>query len=192
MNRTTIMTKPLKSSFYSCEKDAEKIIKKLFVESKPYSDELKRLLMINTKDCLDSSNKNYQKIIENTSVKELMESKYLTLVPKLKMGEHEEVKSYIILTFDNFSQTSNPEYRDCVVSFDIICHTDYWDLGNYALRPVKIAGIIDGILNESRLSGIGKLEFLGLNQLVLSEELSGYTLMFQAIHGNDDNLSPEE
>ena len=50
---------PFKCSLYSCEKDAEAIIKKLFVTSKPYSDILKRLLIINTKDCLDDSNKNY-------------------------------------------------------------------------------------------------------------------------------------
>lgn len=191
MKRDTIITKPIKSSFYSCEKDAETIIKKLFVSSNPYSDDLKRLLIINTKDCLDDSNENYYKIVKNTSVKELMESKYITLVPKLKLKEHEEVKNYIIMTFDNFSPTSNPEYRDCVVSFDIICHTDYWDLGNYALRPLKIAGIIDGILDGTRLSGIGKFEFLGLNQLILSEELSGYTLMYQATHGNDDTIPPE-
>ena len=191
MKRDTIITKPIKSSFYSCEKDAETIIKKLFVSSNPYSDDLKRLLIINTKDCLDDSNENYYKIVKNTSVKELMESKYITLVPKLKLKEHEEVKNYIIMTFDNFSPTSNPEYRDCVVSFDIICHTDYWDLGNYALRPLKIAGIIDGILDGTRLSGIGKFEFLGLNQLILSEELSGYTLMYQAVHGNDDTIPPE-
>lgn len=192
MKRDTTMLKSIKSSFYSCEKDAETIIKKLFVSSKPYSDELKRLLVINTKDCLDKSNENYCKIIENTSVKELMESKYITLVPKLKMKEHEEVKSYIIITFDNFSPTENPEFRDCVVSFDIICHTDYWDLGNYALRPLKIAGIIDGILDNCKLSGIGTFQFMGLNQLVLSEELSGYTLMFEAVHGNDDRLAPKE
>ena len=191
MKRDTIITKPIKSSFYSCEKDAETIIKKLFVSSKPYSDELKRLLVINKKDCLDKSNQNYQKIIENTSLKELIEGNYITLVPKLKLKEHEDVKSYIIMTFDNFSPTTNPEYRDCIVSFDIICHTDYWDLGDYALRPLKIAGIIDGILDECRLSGIGTFQFLGLNQLVLSEELSGYTLLFQAVHGNDDEIPPQ-
>lgn len=192
MKRDTIMTKPIKSTFYSCEKDAEAIIKKLFVSSKPYSDDLKRLLVINTKDCLDKSNQNYQKIVENTSVKELLEGKYITLVPKVKMKEHEEVKNYVVISFDNFSPTTNPQYRDCTVSFDIYCHTDYWDLGDYALRPLKIAGIIDGILDGSRLSGIGTFQFLGLNQLAVSEELSGYSLIFEAVHGNDDMLAPEE
>ena len=191
MKRDTIITQNLKSSFLSCEKDAETIIKKLFVSSKPYSDDLKRLLIINKKDCLDKSNENYQKIIENTSVKELMEEKYITLVPKIKMKEHEEIKSYIVLSFDNFTPTSNPEYRDCTVSFDIFCHTDYWDLGDYKLRPVKIMGIIDGLLNNSKLSGIGTLQFLGSSEIVVNEEISGYTLMFQATHGNDDNLEGE-
>ena len=36
--------KPFQSSFLSCEKDTEIILRKLFVESRPYSDDLKRLL----------------------------------------------------------------------------------------------------------------------------------------------------
>jgi hypothetical protein len=191
MRKDMLVDKRVKTSFYSCEKDAEIIIQKLFADGNSYSAQLKRLLVLNTKDCLDSSNQNYNKIIANTSVKDLIEGNYITLVPKIKMKEHEEVKSYIILSFDNFVETSNPEFRDCTVSFDIICHTDYWDLGDYKLRPLKIAGIIDGILNDSKLTGIGELQFLGLNQLILSEELAGYTLTFQATHGSDDNIPGE-
>ena len=187
-----IFPQQIKSTFLSCEKDAETIIKKLFVSSQPYSDQLKRLLVINTKDCLDESNQQYNTIIKNTSIKDLMEGQYFSLVPKIPLREHEELKSYIILSFDNFVETSNPEFRDCVVSFDILCPTDCWDLGNYQLRPFKIAGIIDGLLNKTKLSGIGELQFLGLNQLPLSEDLSGYTLMFQATHGSDDYIPGEE
>lgn len=189
MKKDTILSKSLKSSFLSCEKDAETIIKKLFVTSKPYSDDLKRLLVINTKDCLDNSNENYRKIVENTSVKELMEEKYLTLVPKVKMKEHEEVKNYIVLTFDDFAPTTNPEYRDCSIVFDIYCHRDYWDLGDYRTRPLKILGIIDGILNEANLSGIGKLDFFDASQIDLNEDYSGYSLTYRATHGNDDTTA---
>ena len=73
MKRDNALAKPIKSSFLSCEKDAETIIKKLFVSSQPYSDELKRLLVINTRDCLDNSNEKYNEIVKNTSVKELMD-----------------------------------------------------------------------------------------------------------------------
>ena len=65
--------KPFQSSFLSCEKDAEIILRKLFIESRPYSDDLKRLLVINTKDCLDDkTNPIYLKKIEEMNLQKLM------------------------------------------------------------------------------------------------------------------------
>ena len=182
--------KPFQSSFLSCEKDAEIILRKLFIESRPYSDDLKSLLVINTSDCLEyKTNPIYTKKLKEIGLKELMEKGYIRLTPKLNFGEFEEVKSYILISFDNFiPNANNPQFRDCTVSFDIICHTDYWDLGNYQLRPLKIVGFIDGILENSRLTGIGTFQMIGCSQLILNEELSGYTLMYRAIHGSDDEL----
>ena len=180
----------LKSSFLSCEKDTESIIRKLFVDSKPYSDMLKRLLLINTSDCLnDMTNQVYIDKIKNTSIKDLREQGYIRLEPKIKLSENEEVKSYIVISFDNFvPNATNPEFRDCIVMIDVSCHTDYWDVGNFRLRPLKIAGYIDGILNGCKLSGIGKFQFAGCNELVLDNNLSGYCLMYSAIHGSDDEI----
>ena len=182
------------SSFLSCEKDIEEILRKLFVSSKPYSDYLKRLLIINTRDCLDNeTSTTIQQKIADMSLVKLRQEGYIKLEPKLPFGEHEEVKSYIIISCDNFTPNiTNPYYRDCTVSFDIICHTDYWDLGNYRIRPLKIAGYIDGILNKAKLSGIGTFDFIGCSQIILNDTLSGYTLTYRAVHGNDDNLAAEE
>lgn len=176
-----------KSSFLSCEKDTETIIKKLFVDSKPYSDMLKRLLLINTPDCLnDMTNPVYLKKIKETSIQDLKEQGYLRFGPKLTLGENEEVKSYIRLSFDHFTPSKNEHFRDCIVEIDILCHPEYWDIGNFRQRPLKIAGYIDGILNENKLSGIGTLNFAGCNELLLDENLAGYCLMYTAVHGNDD------
>ena len=178
------------SSFLSCEKDLEIILRKIFIQSKPYSDDLKRLLVINTKDCLDNkSNPIYQKAIKDMSLAALREQGYIKFEPKIKMVQHEQVKSYIIITFDNFRPNmKNPQFRDCNVFIDVLCHTDYWDLGNFRLRPLKICGYIDGILNNAKLTGIGTFQFTGCNELVLDENLSGYTLSYAAIHGTDDVL----
>ena len=185
--------KELKSSFLSVEKDIGTIINKLFIESRPYSDMLKRLLMINTKDCLENQTDVCRELISNTSIKDLKEKGYIRIIPKLDFGEHEEVKSYILITMDNFTPNAeNPEFRDCTITFDVICHTKYSDLGDYRIRPLKICGYIDGILDKTRLSGIGILNFVGANQLILSEELQGYTLMYRAVHGSDDTLTEEE
>lgn len=185
--------KELKSSFLSVEKDIGTIVNKLFIESRPYSDMLKRLLMINTKDCLENQTDVCRELISSTSVKDLKEKGYIRIIPKLDFGEHEEVKSYILITMDNFTPNAeNPEFRDCTITFDVICHTKYSDLGDYRIRPLKICGYIDGILDKTRLSGIGILNFVGANQLILNEELQGYTLMYRAVHGSDDTLTEEE
>lgn len=189
-------TGKFQSSFLSCEKDTETIIKKLFVDSRPYSDELKRLLLINTKDCLLESartNPVYMKKIKETSVADLRQQQYIKTSPKISLGENEEVKSYILITFDNFTPNKGNDYfRDCIVEIDIVCHTDYWDLEGFAVRPLKIAGYIDGILNEAKLSGIGTLNFLACNEIVLDKNLSGYCLMYSATHGNDDIIEGSE
>lgn len=183
------LTKPIESSFFSCEKDTELILEKLFITNRQKGNELKRLLVINTPDCLDITNTRYQQIVESKSIKDLKDEQYIKITPKIAFKEHEEVKSYILISFDNFvPNATNPEFRDCTVSFDIICHTDYWDLGGFQLRPLKIAGYIDGLLNNCKLTGIGTFQFLGCSELILDENLSGYTLMYSAIHGSDDRI----
>ena len=192
--QSALLAKNFKSTFLSCEKDQELIWKKLFVESRPYSDKLKRLLVINTPDCLDENKRQYDKPLEEATLYNLHDKKYLRTVPKLSFGEHEEVKSYILLEFDDFVPTQNPEYRDCIISFTIVCHLDNWELEDYKLRPHQIAGYIDGLLNETKLSGIGTLQFMGASQLILNEYLGGIILRYVATHGNGDdseNLNPQ-
>ena len=181
------------SSFLSCEKDTEEIIKKLFIDSRPYSDMLKRLLLINTPDCLtDLTNPKYLDIIKRTSIADLRDKGYIRFEPKIAMGENEEVKSYIRISYDHFTPNRhNDYYRDCIIEIDVLCHPEYWDIGNYRQRPIKIAGYIDGILNNSKLSGIGTLNFAGCNEIILDENLAGYCLMYTATHGVEDILEEE-
>ena len=190
-----VYTNKFDSSFLSFEKDIETILRKLFIESNPYSEILKRLLVINTKDCLDNEDSPaIKEKLKDMTLAKLRQEGYIKLEPKIAMPEHEEVKAYIIMSCDYFTpnNSNGPYYRDCNINFDIICHLDYWDLGNYRIRPLKIAGYIDGILNEAKLSGIGTFNFLGCNELILNEDLGGYTLSYRAVHGNDDKLPRDE
>ena len=186
-----LLAQNFKSSFLSCEKDYETILKKLLVTSKPFSDMLKRLLIINMPDCLDTSNAVYQDIIDNHSFADMLEKGYIRTTPRIGFGQHEEVRSYILLEFDDFTMTSNPEFRDTFVTFNIFCHLDHWEMDDFKIRPYQIAGYMDGILNESRLSGIGTLQFVGASTMVLDESLGGILLRYRATHGSDDQLPPE-
>lgn len=195
------MLKPIYSSFLTCDRDIEKILKTLFVDSRPYSDFLKRLLIINNKDCLNKDNTDYQKIIDNYSIADLMDKGYIRLNPKIARGTHEEIKSYIILSLDGFSPSDNPQYLNYIINFDVVCYNDAWVLDNYKIRPIMICGYIDGILNsltnqntvakrshqpQIKLSGIGSYKLLTCNETVLNEDLSMYTLSYLGLHFNED------
>ncbi len=209
--RKDIVPKQIYSSFLSCPKDAQILIKKLFIESKPYSDILKRLLVINNPDCIDDinwrqypyyTNQEYQAAIDSLQISDLMNMGYIRTNPKIVRTEFEDVKSYILLTFDNFSTNrKNPLYKDCTVHFDVICYDDKWDLTNYRVRPLTICGYIDGILNSItndyrkmmtavdksiRLSGIGEYVFAGCQLNVLNEDISMYSLTYYATHFVED------
>lgn len=184
---------PIQSSFLSCEKDTELILNRLFVEGKQYSRWLKRLLIINTKDCLDQNITKYDEIVDKISIADLIEKQYIRTTPRLEFNEHEDVQSYILLSYDNFTTNpANDQFRDCMINFDIICHTKQWDLDNLRVRPLMIAGYIDGILNLGKLSGVGETVFLGCNELILDQNLAGYTLSYQVVHFTEDDAKLEE
>jgi hypothetical protein len=42
------------------------------------------------------------------------------------------------------------------------------------------------MLAGKRLTGIGKLEFLGANQLIINDEFAGVSLSYLTIHGEED------
>ena len=171
-----------KSSFLSINKDLEILIN-LFLKN----ERLKKLLYYTTNDALDKKD-----IGEEASL-ELFE-KNIKIVPKLYIDG--SVLNYIIISFDNFTpNATNPEFRDNIISFDIICHFDQWQLQGTELRPYRIAAEIDTLLEHQRLTGIGQLEFLGANQLPLNDEFAGISLMYQAIHGEEDkkdSLNPKD
>ena len=161
------------SSFLSVEKDMG-IIFRQFIKNK----RLMKLLYYNTPDALDKPDVPQEEIIK-------MFGKQIKIVPKLEVDN--ELFTYIIISFDNFTpNATNPEFRDNIVEFDIICHFDQWHLEDFELRPYRIAAEIDTMLSEKRLTGIGETEFLGANQMILSDEIAGICLMYGAIHGEED------
>ena len=163
---------PPKSSFLSVEKDLGIIIDNMLK-----NERLKRLLHYTSPDALERPN-----ISEDESL--ALIGKNIKIIPKLYVDK--SVLNYIIVSFDNFTETNNPEFRDNVVEFDLICHFDQWQMRDFALRPYKIAAEIDTIFDNKKLTGLGRLEFLGASQMVLTDEFAGLCLMYRAVHGEED------
>lgn len=165
-----------KSSFLSMEKDLHLISNMILRNPR-----LKKLLYYTTPNCLDMPAVSEEKTIE-------MFGKNIKIVPKLYVDN--SVLNYIIISFDNFTRNAtNPEFRDNIIEFDIICNFDQWKLKDFQLRPYKIAAEIDSMFNDKHLTGIGKLEFLGANQMILTDEYAGLCLMYSAIHGEEDKTN---
>ena len=161
-----------KSSFLSMEKDMNLIINKMFK-----NERLKRLLYYTDKNALNRPNLTEDQSLEliNNNIK---------IVPKMYVDG--SVLNYIIINFKNFTPSENPEFRDNIIEFDIICHFDQWQLQDFALRPYKIAAEIDSMFNNTHLTGIGTLQFVGATQTVLTDEFAGVCLLYEATHGGED------
>lgn len=161
------------SSFLSLEKDMG-----LIVDMIMKNDRLKKMLYYTTKDCLDKPKLTDQETIS-------LFGKQIKTIPKIFVDE--SVLNYIIISFDNFmSNQTNPQFRNNIIEFDIICHFDQWQMKDFELRPYRIAAEIDSMFNNKRLTGIGDIEFLGASQMILTDEYAGICLTYLAIHGGED------
>ena len=164
-----------KSSFLSVEKDMGIIIGEMLKNNR-----LKNLLYYTDDHPLE-----HDKLSEEDSVGLI--GKNIKNIPKLYVDG--SVLNYIIINFDNFtSNATNPEFRDNIIEFDIICHFDQWQLQDFKLRPYRIAAEIDSMFDRKHLTGIGELEFLGCNQIILTDEYAGLCLLYAAIHGEEDKI----
>ena len=170
-----------RSSFMSVEKDLSIITDKILQNQR-----LMKLLYYTDRYVL-SPQKIYRDQHPNLTDQQKIEllGKNIKITPKLYVDG--SVLAYIIISFDNFTtNATNPQFRDNIVTFDIICHFDQWQLEDFQLRPYRIAAEIDSMLNNERLTGIGLFQFLGCNQIILNDEFAGLTLMYSAIHGGED------
>lgn len=167
-----------KSSLLGMPKDAAIIIDRML--SNP---NLLKLLVYESRDWKDKP------VPTGAQIEELFTSHQISSVPKVKIDNKE--KTYIRLTYGSIVRNGyNPEYRDNTFGIDIICHYDNWDLGDFELRPYRVAGEIDAMLDKTHLTGIGELEFISAVPCIYNEEFAGVSLTYLAIRGHEDQKNP--
>lgn len=160
------------------QKDASLIMSKIIS-----NQDVLKLLNYNTRDWKTKPD------IDSKTIKEMFKSKQISSVPQIKIDKKE--KTYLRLTYGSIIRNAtNPVYRDNTFGIDIVCHYDTWDLGDFDLRPYRIAGEIDSMLDNMHLTGIGVLEFISANPYIYNEEFAGVSLTYLAIRGNEDKNWP--
>lgn len=178
-----------KSSFLGMAKDTSLIVEKILSNQR-----VLKLLYYTSPDCLKWDSK---KNLTPEQIKSMFEckikgdpsTKQISNVPKIKIDT--DKRTYLRITYDTFTpNATNTFYRDHIVEIKIACHFENWDLNNFELRPYRIAGEIDSMLNDQHLTGIGLLTFIGANQEVYNEIYGGVTLRYLAIRGHEDEVRP--
>lgn len=162
------------SAFLAQEKDM-----KIIVDRMAANQRLRKLLYYTTPDALRKPEVSDQNFIK-------MFGKNIRNLPKLYIDK--DVLNYIVISFDNFTPNEdNPEFRDNTIEFDIICHYDQWQLADsFQLRPYRIAAELDSMLDKKHLTGIGQINFIGAQQIILTDEFAGLCLLYDTIHGGED------
>lgn len=106
-------------------------------------------------------------------------NKQILIVPKI-FDDSTEKMSYITAIFDDFVVNQiNPEFKVSTVRFDIACPYDEWILNDKTLRPYLIMQELDTMFNESKMAGIGTLQFWRADNLTLSPWIGGYSMRYK-------------
>lgn len=106
-------------------------------------------------------------------------NRQILIVPKV-FDDSTEKMSYVIAVFDDFIVNQlNPEFKVSTVRFDIACPYDEWILNERSLRPYLIMEEIDKAFNQTKLKGIGTLQFHRADNLALSPWIGGYSMRYK-------------
>lgn len=166
------------SSFLGFPKDTSIIVSKIIK-----NQTLLKLLAYGGRDWKD------QPPVTDEMIQEMFDSEQISNIPKIKVNKFD--KTYLRIVNGTTTRNGlNPQFRDNTFGIDILCHYDNWALGDFELRPYRVAGEIDSMLDGARLTGIGVLEFLSGVPVVYDDEFAGVTLTYLAIRGKEDKVNP--
>jgi hypothetical protein len=107
-------------------------------------------------------------------------NKRVLLVPRVPAED--ERSAFIVVIIDDFTLSSNKQFKPNRITFDILVHHDDWLLEN-SLRPFVIMQQIDNIFNGRKLS-IGNVEFFSGRSIVLTPQMIGYSLIYSNVQFN--------
>ena len=106
-------------------------------------------------------------------------NKQIMIYPKI-FDESTEKTSYVVAIFSNFvTNTLNPDFKLSSVRFDIACPYDEWVLNEKSLRPYLMMQEIDTMFNGAQMAGIGTLQFVRAESIVLTPQIGGYSMLYQ-------------
>ena len=106
-------------------------------------------------------------------------NKQIMITPKI-FDDSTEKTSYVVAIFSNFITTTfNPDFKISTIRFDVACPYDEWVLNDKSLRPYLMMQEIDDMFNGAQMAGIGTLQFIRAESIVLTPQIGGYSMLYQ-------------
>ena len=109
----------------------------------------------------------------------LLLNKQIMITPKI-WDESTEKTSYIVALFNTFvTNMINKDFKISTIGIDVACPYDEWVLDENSLRPYLIMEEIDKMFNGAQMAGIGTLQFVRAESIVLTPQIGGYSMLYQ-------------
>ena len=106
-------------------------------------------------------------------------NKQIMIIPKI-FDDSTEKTSYVVAMFSGFNVNAiNPDFKLSTVRFDVACPYDEWVLDEKSLRPYLMMQEIDDMFNQAQMAGIGTLQFVRADSLVLTPQIGGYSMLYR-------------
>ena len=137
--------------------------------------QLKRLLLIPTRDCLTTTDAASLEKLESMSYEQLCEKGYIRFV----IGPIEDFEAQ-----DCFICVETEMKKDILgdntteLTFTVICKNELADLDGYKARHLEICSVLNRMLNNKKVEGIGNTYFMSCKTNALSDFYCTCSLWF--------------
>lgn len=102
----------------------------------------------------------------------------IIVIPRADLTKNKE--SYIVISIPNFSNDTNMDFTAAEVQIAVLCPMDKWQIDDITPRPYKIMSEIYEELQDSRVTGIGTLQFQNVVMSDPYQEFTSHVMIFEA------------
>ena len=113
--------------------------------------------------------------------------KYITNHPIYEFENKQEYNQHgMINVFMTDSEPDEDNIISTIIRINVVYNVDKWELIDGSCRPLAIADRIIELIDNKKLSISNPISYASIQELILSKQLVGYTLLFDFIDGDSD------
>lgn len=110
---------------------------------------------------------------------------YIVLRPVFNVDtEPFNKSSFISINLVDLEDDEDIAIENGTLRVNVMCKNTIWEMANDKIRPIYITGLVKSLLNGTKFNISNKLDYVGMQLVVLNEEISGYMVLFSITEGS--------